>query len=142
MRPSAPALAAAVVLALEGIALGVICITQLLALGAGLASSNVGGIALIVLTLLAAVALVAFAAGTLRRRSWARSGGGGFQVLGVALALASLSIEPKVWLFTLGVGVPALLALALLISAARRDGAADPRLRGQSGGHSGADDRP
>ena len=128
MRPSGPAIAAAIVLALEGIALGVICLIELFALGAGQASSDVGGIALIVLTLLAAVALGAFSWGTLRRASWARSGGVVFQVLGVALGLASLTMEPKVWLFTLAVGGTALIGLILLISATRIDGAADPRL--------------
>lgn len=129
MRPSGPTIAAAVLLALEGIALGIVCIIELLALGAGETSSNIGGIALIVLTLIAAVALGAFAWGTLRRASWARSGGVVFQALGVALGLASLSLEPKVWLFTLGVGGTALIGLVLLISATRRDGEADPRLR-------------
>ena len=128
MRPSGPAIAAAIVLALEGIALGVICLIELFALGAGQASSDVGGIALIVLTVLAAVALGAFSWGTLRRASWARSGGVVFQVLGVALGLASLTMEPKVWLFTLAVGGTALIGLILLISATRIDGAADPRL--------------
>lgn len=129
MRPSGPTIAAAIVLALEGIALGIVSIIELLALGGGGTSSTIGGIALIVLTLIAAVALGAFSWGTLRRVSWARSGGVVFQVLGVALGLASLSLEPKVWLFTLGVGGPALIGLVLLISATRRDGASDPRLR-------------
>ncbi|MEV7631251.1 hypothetical protein AB0N64_02460 [Microbacterium sp. NPDC089318] len=131
MRPSGPTLAAAIVLALEGVALGVVCLIELLALGSGQTASNVSGIALIVLTVLAAVALGAFSWGTLRRASWARSGGVVFQALGVALGLASLSIEPKVWLFTLAVGGTALIGLVLLISATRRDGASDPRLRGE-----------
>ncbi|MGW9627040.1 hypothetical protein [Microbacterium sp. NPDC055521] len=129
MRTSGPTTAAAIVLALEGVALGIVCVIELLALGAGDTSSSMGGIALIVLTLVAAVALGAFSWGTLRRASWARSGGVLFQVLGVALGLASLSLEPKVWLFTLGVGGTALIGLVLLISATRRDGASDPRLR-------------
>jgi len=129
VRPSGPAIAAAIVLALEAIALGIVCLFELLALGAGQASSDIGGIALIVLTLLAAVALAAFSWGTLRRASWARSGGVVFQVLGVALGLASLTIEPKVWLFTLAVGGTALIGLILLISATRLDGASDPRLQ-------------
>lgn len=128
MRTSGPTIAAAIVLALEAVALGVVCIIELLALGAGEASSTIGGIALIVLTLIAAGALGAFAWGTLRRASWARSGGVVFQVLGVALGLASLSLEPKVWLFTLGVGGTALIGLVLLITATRRDGESDPRL--------------
>ena len=45
-------IAAAIVLALEAIALGVVCIIELLALGAGEASSTIGGIALIVLRMM------------------------------------------------------------------------------------------
>lgn len=129
MRPSGPAIAAAIVLAFEAVALAAVCLMELFALGAGQTSSTVSGVALIVLTLLAAAALGAFAWGTLRRASWARSGGIVFQVLGAALGLASLSIEPKVWLFTIGVGGTALVGLILLIRATARDGASDPRLR-------------
>src|SRR5690606_22754413 len=88
-RSGAAALAAGV-LALEGAALIVIALVELFALSAGDASSPASGVALIVLTLLGAAALIAFAAGTLRRASWARSGGILFQVLAIALALAAL----------------------------------------------------
>ncbi|WP_259363200.1 hypothetical protein [Microbacterium esteraromaticum] len=74
MRPSGPTFAAAIVLALEAVALGVVGLIEISALGAGQTSSDIGGIALIVLTLLAAAALGAFSWGTLRRASWARSG--------------------------------------------------------------------
>ncbi|SJN31110.1 hypothetical protein FM104_07270 [Microbacterium esteraromaticum] len=138
MRASGPAVAAAIVLAAEGIALAVVCLLELFALGAGEASSTVGGIAMIVLTLLAAGALIAFAYGTLRRASWARSGAIVFQVLGIALGLASLSIDPVPWLFTLAVGGTGVVGLVLLIAAVRRDGGSDPRL--QSRGYDGHDD--
>ena len=108
MRSSAPAIAAAVVLLLEGIALGVVSVIELIALGSGETASNTGGIALIALTLIAALALCVFSWGTLRRASWARSGGVVFQALGIALGLASLTLEPKVWLFTIAVGVVSL----------------------------------
>lgn len=136
MRRSGSATLAAAVLALEGVALAVLALGELLALGAGDASSMASGVALIVLTLLGAAALIAFALGTLRRLSWARSGGILFQVLGIALALASLSIQPTPWLFTLALGASGLIGLVLLLSAVRRDGASDPRL------HSPASDLP
>lgn len=129
MRPSGPAVAAAIMLTLQGVALVVIALMELFALGSGAATSMMSAIALIVLTLIAAFALGAFAFGTLRRASWARSGGIFVQVLGIALALASLTVEPKVWLFTIGVGGTALVGLVLLIAATRRDGVSDPRLR-------------
>ncbi len=129
MRPSRPAMAAAVVLGAEGVALGVISFLELGALAAGQVTSTPAGVALVVLTVLGALALCAFAVGTLRRTSWARSGGIVFQVLGIALGLASLTLQPVPWLFTLGVGATALVCLVLLIAAVRHDGAGDPRLR-------------
>lgn len=131
MRPSGPALAAAAILTIEGIALGAVCAIELVALGAGQASSTIGGLALIVLTLIAAVALVAFAYGVLKRLSWARSGGILLQVLALALALASLTVQPVQWAFTLGLGVLGAAGLAALIATVRKDGAADPRLQGR-----------
>ncbi|UNK69676.1 hypothetical protein [Microbacterium sp. H1-D42] len=137
MRPSVPAVAAATLLALQGVAVAVMGLMELFALGSGAAASMMSAIALIVLTLIAAFALCAFAFGTLRRASWARSGGIFVQVLGIALALASLTVEPKIWLFTIGVGGIAVLGLVLLIAATRRDGASDPRLQ-----PSAADEKP
>lgn len=121
MRAPRLALAAAAVLAAEGAVLLVFALIELVGLGAGDASSLPTALALIVLTLLGAAALVAFAIGTLSGRSWARSGGIVFQVLGVALALASLTIQPVVWGFTAGVGIPAALGFALLIATTRAE---------------------
>ncbi|MFD5225058.1 hypothetical protein ACFWHT_05475 [Microbacterium sp. NPDC058342] len=132
MRRFGPAGIAAVILGLEGIALVVIGLVELFALGAGDATSLANGLALIVLTLLGAAALIAFAVGTLRRASWARSGGILFQVLGIALALAALSIAPTPWLFVLALGVTGIAGLVALIAAVRRDGASDPRLQGSA----------
>nr|WP_242519616.1 hypothetical protein [Microbacterium esteraromaticum] len=105
-----------------------VALFELFALGSRGAASTTSAIALIVLTMITALALWAFAVGTLRRASWARSGGIVIQVLGLALALASLTVEPRIWLFTLGVGGTALVGLIVLISATRRDGESDPRL--------------
>jgi hypothetical protein len=121
VRSPIPALAAAAILALEALALIVFALIEIVGLGSGDAASLPTAIALIVLTLLGAAALVAFAIGTRTGRSWARSGGVVFQVLAVALALASLTIQPVQWVFTLAVGVPGLLCFALLIAATRAE---------------------
>ncbi|AZH78153.1 hypothetical protein CSX12_06595 [Microbacterium sp. Y-01] len=122
MRAPGLALAAAAVLGLEALALLVFAIIELVGLGAGDAASLPTAVALIVLTLIGAAALVAFALGTRAGRSWARSGGVVFQVLAVALALAALTLRPVSWTFVLGVGLPALVGFVLLISSARREG--------------------
>lgn len=121
MRSPGLALAASAVLAAEGLALLVFALIELVGLGAGDAASLSTAVALIVLTLMGAAALVAFAIGTRAGRSWARSGGVVFQVLGVALALASLTIQPISWVFTLAVGLPAVLGFALLIASTRAE---------------------
>lgn len=126
MRAPGLAFAAAAVLTLEGIALVVFALIELFGLGAGEASSLPTALALIVLTLIGAAGLVAFAFGTRVGRSWARSGGVFFQVLAVAIALASLTVQPVVWLFVLGVGLPGILGFVLLIASARAEGARMP----------------
>jgi hypothetical protein len=126
VRAPGLALAAAAVLAIEGVALIVFALIELLGLGAGDASSLPTALALIVLTLIGAAALVAFAFGTRAGRSWARSGGVVFQVLAVAIALASLTVQPVVWAFTAGVGLPGLVGFVLLIASARAEGARTP----------------
>ncbi len=122
MRAPGLAASAAAVLAAEGAALTVFAVIELLGLGAGDAASLPTALALIVLTLIGAGALFAFAWGTRSGRSWARSGGVVFQVLAVALALAALTLQPISWLFVLAVGLPGLIGFALLIASARREG--------------------
>ncbi|WP_344817669.1 hypothetical protein [Microbacterium soli] len=129
MRRSGSAVLAAVILALEGAAITVIGVIELFALGSGDASSIPSGVALIVLTFIGAAALVAFALGVLRHASWARSGGIVLQVLGIALALAALGIQPTPWSFVLVIGVAGIAGLVALIATVRREGADDPRLR-------------
>lgn len=121
MRSPAFARAAAAVLALEGAVLVVFAIIEMFGLGAGSAASLPTAIALVVLTLIGAAALFAFAAGTHRGRGWARSGGVVLQVLAVALALAATGVQPVPWLFVVGVGLPGLVGFVLLIAASRRE---------------------
>ena len=120
MRSPALALSAAAVLAIEGAALVVFAIIELFGLGAGQAAFLPTAIALIALTLIGAGALFAFAFGTLRGRTWARSGGVVLQVIAVAIALAALTVPPVPWLFVLGVGMPGLCGFVLLIALSRR----------------------
>lgn len=121
MRSPRLAAAAAAVLALEGAALTAVALVEMFGLGAGEAASLPTAIALIVLTLIGAAALFAFALGTRRGRTWARSGGVVLQVLAVALALASLTVQPVLWVFVLGVGLPAIVGFVLLIASARSE---------------------
>ena len=122
MHAPGVALAAGLVLIGEGAALAVIAMIELFGLSSGDASSVVTGIALVVLTLIGAAALIAFGLGVRTGRSWARSGGVVVQVLGIALALAALTVQPVPWTFVVAVGAPAALALALLLTTARREG--------------------
>jgi hypothetical protein len=121
VRAPGIALAAAAVLAAESVVLLVFTVIELAGLGAGDVASLPTALALIVLTLIGSAALAAFAIGTRVGKSWARSGGVVFQVLAVALALASLTVQPVSWAFTVGVGLPGLLGFVLLISSARRE---------------------
>ncbi|KDA06652.1 histidine kinase [Microbacterium sp. CH12i] len=121
MRSPGLAASAAAVLALEGAGLFILALIELFGLGSGDAASLPTAIALIVLTLIGAAALFAFAAGTRRGHTWARSGGVVLQVLAVALALTSLTVQPVVWPFVLGVGLPGLVGFILLIASSRRE---------------------
>ncbi|WP_228479949.1 hypothetical protein [Microbacterium abyssi] len=125
VRSPVLATAAAVVLAIEGAALTIFAVIELFGLGAGEAVVLPTAVALIVLTLIGAVALFAFAFGTRRGRTWARSGAVVLQVLAIALALASFSVQPVPWIFILGVGLPGLVGFVLLIAASRREGRAE-----------------
>lgn len=124
--------AAAAVLVLEGAALVALALIETFGLGSGNAASTTTAIALIVLTLIGAGALIVFAIGTLRGRSWARSGGVVLQVLAVVLALAALTLAPVPWLFVIALGGPGILGLVLLIASARREALSDEASTDQS----------
>ena len=53
-------------------------------------------------------------------------------VLAIALALASLTVQPVIWAFVLGVGIPGLVGFVLLIAATRAEASAE-RAAGPSG---------
>ncbi|WP_298037779.1 hypothetical protein [uncultured Microbacterium sp.] len=122
MRSPALAASAAAVLALEGAVLATLAIIELFGLGAGRAAVPTTAIALIVLTLIGAGALFAFAWGTRSGRTWARSGGVMLQVLVIAFALASLGVEPVPWIAVLGAGIPGIVGFVLLMATTSREG--------------------
>jgi len=120
MRTNTPAICAAILLALEGLALGVVVFREFVALAQGDTGSVASSIALLVLTLLGAAALVAFAVAVWRGQSWGRSGGTVAQVLILAVAGGAATgayADPTVGLF---LAVPAIVVLVLLVFAARR----------------------
>jgi hypothetical protein len=120
MRTSTPARAAAVLLALEGAALGAVLFREIVALLQGDTASVVSSVALLVMTLLGAAALVAFAVAVWRGQSWGRSGGTVAQVLILAVALGAATGAYADPLVALVLAVPAIVVLVLLVLATRR----------------------
>lgn len=125
MRAPRLALAASVVLGLEAVALLGIALFEVFALASGEASIVPTAIALIVLTVIGVIALAAFSFGTLRGRTWARSGAVVLQVLAVVVALAALTLEPRPWPVIFAVGIPGVLGFALLIASTRAEALGD-----------------
>ncbi|KAA9111190.1 histidine kinase [Microbacterium rhizomatis] len=144
MRTHSSARAAGVIVGLEGVAVVVLVIAQVLALSGGDAGDPTSGIALIVLTAVGAVALLAFALAILRGQSWGRSGGIVSQLLILAVALGAVTGADANPLIALALAVPAVLTLALLIVAARRAGAdrSAAQGRGRPGAGGPADEGP
>lgn len=124
MATTLPARVAAGILALEAVAVGVVFVWELIALVTGDTSDPVSAIALLALTALGALALGAFAVATWRGLSWGRSGGIVAQLLLLAVAGGALTGPVPSASTAMIVGIPALIALALLLLAVR---AAAPR---------------
>jgi len=120
MRTNAPARAASVLLALEAVALGVVLFREFVALVQGDTASVASSLALLVMTLLAAVALVAFAVAVWRGQSWGRSGGTVAQVLILAVAVGAATGAYGDPMSGLVLAIPAIIVLVLLVLAARR----------------------
>lgn len=122
--PASPAeRLAAVLVGLEGLALVIIAGWEIVALAAGDTEAVTSAVALLVLTVVGAVAVIAFAVGIARGHSWGRSGGVVTQLLLLAVAagaLTGLDAQPATAVL---LALPAVVTLAVLIAAARRAGA-------------------
>ena len=114
---------AAALLALEGLALLMVAGWEVVALVGGDTADVGSSIALIVLTVVGAAAVVAFAVGVARGQSWGRSGGIVTQLLVLAVALGALTGPAPSAGFATVLAVPAIVGLIVLFAAARRAGA-------------------
>jgi len=132
MGTNAAARIAAVLVGLEGLALVALAVWQVVAMVQGDTGSIESAIALLVLTVVGAAALLAFAAAVWRGRSWGRSGGIVAQVLILAVALGAATGDYAHPLIALAIAMPAIAALVLLILAARDAGRAKDPASGSS----------
>ena len=122
MRTHVAARTAAMLLALEGLATIGLVVWQVAAIASGDTVSIESAVALLVLTLVGAVAVLAFGVAIWRGGSWGRSGGVVTQVLILAVALGAATgayAHPSTALI---LAIPALAALVLLVIAARAAG--------------------
>ena len=122
MPITVPERLAAALLALEGLALLCVAGWEVVALVGGDTDDPTSSIALIVLTVIGAAAVVAFAVAVARGQSWGRSGGIVTQLLMLAVALGAVTGPAPAPGFALIVATPATLGLVALFSAARRAG--------------------
>ena len=111
---------ASALLALEGAGLLVVAGIEIVALVTGDAADVGSSIALIVLTVIGALAVLAFAVATARGQSWGRSGGIVTQMLMLAVAFGAITGPAPSPGFALATAAPAIVGLALLIAATRR----------------------
>ncbi len=119
-------LAAAVVLGLEAVGILVLAGWQTVALIGGDTDSVVSSIALIVLTVIGAVAVGAFGVATARDVSAGRSGGIVTQLLILSVAIGAITGEWAAPGIAALIALPAVIGLVLLVLAVRR---AAPRRR-------------
>jgi hypothetical protein len=114
---------ASVIVALEAIGVLAVAVWQVVAVAGGDTDSAVSSIALLVLTVVGAVAVGAFAVGIWRGLSWGRSGGIVTQLLVIAVAVGAMTGAGADPLLAIGLIVPALVVFVLLILVIRRAGA-------------------
>ena len=126
MRTNTVARAAAVLVGLEGAALAALAVWQTVAIASGDTAALDSAIALLVLTVVGVLAVMAFAVAIWRGLSWGRSGGIVTQVMILAVALGAATgayAEPATALI---LAVPALVTLVLLVIAVRDAGRGVP----------------
>lgn len=122
MRTNLSGRIAAVLVGLEGLGLVALVVWQILAVASGDTESIESAIALIVLTLVGAAAVIAFAIAIWRGQSWGRSGGIVTQLLILAVALGAATgafAEPAL---ALAIAAPAIVVFVLLVAATRHAG--------------------
>ena len=122
MRTHAAGRIAAVLLALEGLAVIALAVWQVGALIAGDTDSIESAIALVVLTAIGAAAVIAFAVATWRGLSWGRSGGIVTQLLILAVALGAVTGAYADATTGLILALPAVVTLVLLVLEVRAGG--------------------
>lgn len=113
---------ASALVALEGIGLLVLGAWQIVAVATGDTASIESALALIVLTLVGAAAVIAFAFAIWRGQSWGRSGAIVVQLLILAVALGAATGAYADPLSALGLAVPGIVVLVLLVLAVREAG--------------------
>lgn len=123
--PSAVSRAAVVLLVLEALAVVAVAVWEIVALVGSGAGSVPSALALIVMTVVGAAGVAAFAWGVHSGRSWGRSGGVVAQLLFLAIAVGAITGQYAHPLIAVAIGLPAAVTLVLLVLASR--GAPDPR---------------
>lgn len=113
---------AAALVGLEGLGLVALTVWQIVAIAAGDTASIDSAIALIVLSAVGAVAVIAFAVAIWRGRSWGRSGAIVTQLLVLAVALGAATGAYAEPVAALAIAAPATVTLVLLVLAVREAG--------------------
>ena len=122
MRAHTAGRLAAILLAFDALAIVALVAWQVWALVVGDTESLESALALVVLTAIGAVAVIAFAVATWRNQSWGRSGGIVTQLLILAVALGAVTgayADPTTGIV---LAVPAVATLGLLVVAVRAAG--------------------
>lgn len=120
MSTTVPERLAAGILGAEGLALLFVAGWEAVALAGGDTDDPVSSVALIVLTVVGAIAVVSFAVAVARDQSWGRSGGIVTQLLMLAVAIGAVTGPAPSVGFALLVSVPAVAGLVSLFAAVRR----------------------